>query len=37
MLINVLEDDGKGKAFSEFVRSLARSGSIDSSHFGEKP
>ena len=37
MLRELLENDGKGEALSEFVGSLVRSGGVDSSHFGEQP
>ena len=33
----VLENDGKGETLSEFVGTLAGSGGVDASHFGEQP
>ena len=37
MLLDIPEDDGEGKTFSESVGTLAWSGGVDASHFGEQP
>lgn len=33
----ILDDDGEGEGFPEFVGSLVGSSGVDAAHFGEKP